>query len=65
MAPVGVIQRRNGEQLILQRCLGCGHERPNRVAADDNPTLLLRLPPVAPAHASDGARPSEGDEAVA
>ncbi|MDQ4099720.1 MAG: RNHCP domain-containing protein, partial [Chloroflexota bacterium] len=46
MAPVGVIQRRNGEQLILHRCLGCGQERPNRVAADDNPALLLRLPPV-------------------
>jgi hypothetical protein len=65
MAPVGVIQRRNGEQLILQHCLGCGHERPNRVAADDNPTLLLRLPPVQPSQPSAEAPPSEGDEAVA
>ncbi len=48
MAPVGVVQRRNGEQLILHRCLGCQRERPNRVAADDNPVALLRLPPVLP-----------------
>lgn len=47
MMPVGIIARRNGEQAILHRCLGCGKEGPNRIAADDNPVSLLRLPPVA------------------
>lgn len=47
MAPVGIISRRNGEQAILHRCLGCGKETPNRIAADDHPVLLLHLPPVA------------------
>jgi len=48
MAPVGVLNRRNGEQVILHRCLGCGKESPNRIAADDNPVALLRIPPVPP-----------------
>ncbi len=50
MAPVGVMSRRNGEQMILHRCLGCGKEAPNRIAADDDPTLLLRIAPVQPLH---------------
>lgn len=49
MAPVGILSRRNSEQVIIHRCLGCGKEDPNRIAADDNPILLLTLPPVAPA----------------
>jgi hypothetical protein len=49
MPPMGIISRRNGEQVIIHRCLGCGKEDPNRIAADDNPVALLRLPPVAPA----------------
>jgi hypothetical protein len=49
MLPVGVISRRNGEQVIIHRCLGCGKEDPNRIAADDNPVALMKLPPVAPA----------------
>lgn len=65
MAPVGVVQRRNGEQIILHRCLGCGRERPNRVAADDNPVLLLRLPPVAPAGSVPDGAANEEDEAIA
>jgi hypothetical protein len=50
MAPVGVLSRRNGEQIILHRCLGCGKEGPNRIAADDDPTLLMRLLPVRSVH---------------
>ena len=50
MAPVGIMSRRNGEQMILHRCLGCGKEAPNRIAADDDPTLLLRVAPVQPLH---------------
>jgi hypothetical protein len=43
----GVAYRTNGEQMVVHRCNGCGIERRNRVAADDNPLALLRLPPVA------------------
>ena len=31
--------------MVVHRCNGCGIERQNRVAADDNPTALLRLAP--------------------
>ena len=44
MAPVGVFLRLSGEQVIVHRCLGCGFERHNRVAADDNPLAVMRLP---------------------
>ena len=49
MPAIGVAYRPNGEQLVVHRCNGCGIERQNRVAADDNPIALLRLPPVTPA----------------
>lgn len=45
MAPAGILNRRNGEQVIIHRCLGCGKDDPNRIAADDNPLLLMRLEP--------------------
>jgi hypothetical protein len=48
MQPVGVTTRPNGEQLLIHRCLGCGAERRNRVAADDNLLAVMRLEPVAP-----------------
>lgn len=48
MAPVGTFFRPNGEQVVVHRCLGCGFERNNRIAADDNPLLLMRLALVAP-----------------
>jgi hypothetical protein len=38
--------RRNGEQMVLHECLGCGKTQPTRVAADDNPVLLMRLEPI-------------------
>ncbi len=44
MEPVGKIVRRNGEQVLLHRCRGCGKDDPNRIAADDSPLLLMRLP---------------------
>lgn len=46
MAPTGILTRRNGEQVIIHRCLGCGKDDPNRIAADDNPLLLMRLEPI-------------------
>jgi hypothetical protein len=32
--------------MVVHRCNGCGIERQNRVAADDNAVALLRLAPV-------------------
>ena len=46
MHPRGLIERRNGEQMILHECLGCGKTQPTRVAADDSPVLLMRLEPI-------------------
>lgn len=48
MEPVGTFYRANGEQVVVHRCLGCGFVRYNRIAADDNPVLLRRLPIVDP-----------------
>ena len=48
MTPVGTFTRPKGEQVILHRCRGCGVERHNRIAADDHPLVLLRLPLVPP-----------------
>jgi hypothetical protein len=66
MAPVGTFHRPKGEQVIVHRCLGCGIERHNRVAADDNMIACLRLPPLAPrigGRTTDGAGKEE--EAIA
>ena len=49
MPAIGVAYRPNGEQMVVHRCNGCGIERQNRIAADDDPVALLRLPPVLPA----------------
>lgn len=48
MAPVGTFQRPDGEHAIVHRCLGCGFERFNRIAADDNFARVLDLPRSAP-----------------
>jgi hydrogenase maturation factor len=44
MEPIGYFQRKNGEYVLVHRCLGCGLERINRIAADDNFDLVLSLP---------------------
>jgi hypothetical protein len=44
MEPFGSFQRHNGEFVLLHRCLGCGFERFNRIAADDDFDLVLALP---------------------
>jgi hypothetical protein len=43
MVPIGIVRRRN-EDVLIHRCLGCGKEDPNRIAADDNPVLLDEMP---------------------
>lgn len=52
MAPIGVFARRNGEHVLVHRCLGCGFERFNRIAADDDFDLVLSLPELPPRSAS-------------
>lgn len=59
MQPIGVACRPNGEQMIVHRCLGCGAERRNRVAADDNVLACMRLAPVAT------PKPKELEEQIA
>jgi ribosome biogenesis GTPase len=43
MDPIGVWVRRNGEWAIIHRCRSCGGLSSNRIAADDNPTLLMSI----------------------
>ncbi|HET9659435.1 MAG TPA: RNHCP domain-containing protein [Thermomicrobiales bacterium] len=46
MEPIGTAFRRNGEQVIVHRCLGCGEVRYCRAAADDHLLVCMRLPPM-------------------
>ncbi len=59
MQPIGAFQRPNGEHVIVHRCLGCGFERFNRIAADDDFDLVLTLPVVPPRSAR---RDASGEE---
>jgi hypothetical protein len=43
MEPIAVTARRDGEWLLVHRCLGCGVLHLNRTAGDDSPLLLLQL----------------------
>ncbi len=43
MEPVSVWVRKNREWAIIHRCKVCGVLHANRVAADDNPALLMSL----------------------
>ena len=42
MEPIAIWVR-SGEWVLLHHCRGCGEIRPNRVAPDDNETLLISL----------------------
>jgi RNHCP domain len=53
MEPTGRFQRPNGEYVIVHRCLDCGFERFNRIAADDDFDLVLALPGVPPRTSRD------------
>lgn len=43
MEPIGVWVRKNGEWAIIHRCKICGELSSNRIAADDNPALLMSI----------------------
>lgn len=60
MRPVGAFLRERGEHVILHRCDGCGFERHNRIAADDDFVLVLRLPLIEPRTAGRRQRDDAG-----
>lgn len=43
MDPIGVWVRKGGEWAIIHRCRSCGTLSSNRIAADDNQTLLMSI----------------------
>jgi len=43
MDAIGVWVRKNGEWAIIHRCRSCGALSSNRIAADDNQTLLMSI----------------------
>ena len=43
MEPVAVWVRKGGEWAIIDRCRLCGKLASNRIAADDNPMLLMSI----------------------
>ena len=47
MAPIAAFTRPKGEHVVVHRCLACSFERHNRIAADDDFELVLRLPETA------------------
>lgn len=61
MAPIGAFTRPNGEYVVVHRCLACGFERYNRIAADDDFDLVLALPRLKPRGDRRAARTRELD----
>ena len=54
MAPIAAFQRTKGEHVIVHKCLSCGLERHNRIAADDDFDAVLQLPVVEPRTGPNG-----------
>jgi hypothetical protein len=48
MEPIGAFTRPKGEYCLVHRCLNCGYERFNRIAADDDFERVLALPRLEP-----------------
>ena len=48
MEPIGAFTRPKGEHCLVHRCVRCGFERFNRIAADDDFDKVLALPVVEP-----------------
>jgi len=43
MEAIGIWVRKNGEWAVIHRCRVCGVLSSNRIAADDNPALLMSI----------------------
>ncbi len=46
MEPIGRFYKRDGEEMLVHRCLNCGFVRWNRVAGDDDPSEIAKLPEI-------------------
>ncbi len=44
MPPIGKILKEDGEEVLIHKCLKCGFVRKNRIAGDDNESLVEKLP---------------------
>ena len=64
MEPVGTFNRRNGEQMIMHHCRGCGAQRVCRVAADDHPVACMRLAPIAAPASAETRRSSMHEDEI-
>jgi len=43
MEPIGLTFKRDGEIMIVHKCLGCGKLSPNRIAGDDSTYAITAL----------------------
>jgi hypothetical protein len=43
MEPIGLTFKKDGELMIVHKCLRCGKLSPNRIAGDDNTFTLCSL----------------------
>lgn len=43
MEPIGLTLKKDGEIMIVHKCLGCGKLSPNRIAGDDNTCAITNL----------------------
>ncbi len=43
MEPIGLALKRDGELMIVHKCLGCGKISCNRIAGDDNTYTITSL----------------------
>ncbi len=62
MAAVAVFTRPKGEHVLVHRCLSCGDERYNRIAADDDFDLVLALPMVPQPRSLKASRSRRGED---
>lgn len=42
MTPITIEQKR-GKYVIVHRCQTCGHQRPNKIASDDDIDVIIRI----------------------
>ena len=62
MEPVAVWVRKGGEWAIIHRCRLCGKLTSNRIAADDNPMLLMSIAMTPALHPAVPAGAHRGDD---
>lgn len=43
MEPIGLTTKKDGEVMIVTKCIGCGKISTNRIAGDDNTDVILSL----------------------